>query len=479
MNNKERVLKYISKNKENIIPLIQKMIKVNTVLDLNTVSEKAPYGKNILEGLKDLENIVLEQGQELIIAKNNKYAYVTECEPGTKILDFLCHYDTVPVDLKTEGDWITGNGFDPVISNNAIYGRGSLDDKGSIAIYLFIKKMFDHLQIDLPFEFRMFVGLDEETTQNGQKDFLKDQPKSVKGIVPDGFFPICYGEKSIMNIDLQINYTSKLINSIDSSKIINSVPAKCTTCIKLPIGRIKDEFDIFSQEEEIRTTIEKCKDNPENTVITIKGFAAHGAYVEQGKNAITYLFKFLNIFQDNDHLSKFIGTILHNDFNGKNFDISSPRQDVESDTTVNLGIIEKNSTGYLLKMNIRYINTEFDDQTIIAKLENYLNVWFKDYAIKILSLSTGYIYEKNMPFITNFMEVYKEITNDNESTPYYIGGGTYARHFNNTFCIGPLTTNYGYKAHCVNENFPIDSIYKALEIYSLFILKLADKPELL
>lgn len=52
-------------------------------------------------------------------------------DPGLKPILLMAHQDVVPVNIGTEGDW-TGGPFDGEIVDGYIYGRGTIDDKGSL-----------------------------------------------------------------------------------------------------------------------------------------------------------------------------------------------------------------------------------------------------------------------------------------------------------------------------------------------------------
>jgi carboxypeptidase PM20D1 len=52
-------------------------------------------------------------------------------DPALPAVVLLAHYDVVPVTPGTEGDW-KHPPFDGVIAGNAVWGRGSVDDKGSL-----------------------------------------------------------------------------------------------------------------------------------------------------------------------------------------------------------------------------------------------------------------------------------------------------------------------------------------------------------
>ena len=67
------------------------------------------------------------------------------------------------------------------------------------------------------------------------------------------------------------------------------------------------------------------------------------------------------------------------------------------------------------------------------------------------------------------MEAYKQETNDLEHGPITIGGGTYAKHCENTVAFGAMFPGRESVMHQPNEYMPVDDIIKSAEIYATAI----------
>ena len=55
----------------------------------------------------------------------------TGSDSGLKPLLLMAHQDVVPVNVGTENDWTNG-AFSGAVANGYVYGRGAMDDKGSM-----------------------------------------------------------------------------------------------------------------------------------------------------------------------------------------------------------------------------------------------------------------------------------------------------------------------------------------------------------
>ena len=93
--------------------------------------------------------------------------------------------------------------------------------------------------------------------------------------------------------------------------------------------------------------------------------------------------------------------------------------------------------------------------------------------------SVGYNHNGNK-LADAMLDVYKQISGDEDAKPAYISGGTYSRHLKNAFSIG----NYApYKAvkpdfpeghgsyHQPDETIDIEALIESIKIIILFILE--------
>jgi len=80
---------------------------------------------------------------------------------------------------------------------------------------------------------------------------------------------------------------------------------------------------------------------------------------------------------------------------------------------------------------------------------------------------------KDSFLVSTLMNIYKELTGDNDAEPVAIGGGTYAKYANNTVAFGALLPDQEDRMHQRDEYLEISKIDKLLQIYVEAIYKLA------
>ena len=92
----------------------------------------------------------------------------------------------------------------------------------------------------------------------------------------------------------------------------------------------------------------------------------------------------------------------------------------------------------------------------------------------LISDSKPLYVDPNSPFIKTLLKAYQDITEDYDSKPMTIGGGTYARNTINSVAFGMCFPYEEELAHQVNEVLSLYSLEKGLAIYLEAIHLLGD-----
>ncbi len=158
--------------------------------------EGAPFGKGIRNALDEMMKICDELGFKTYEDPDGYYGYA-EVGSGDKVFGIICHLDTVPAgDL---GKW-KHDPFKGTVIDNAVYGRGSQDDKGpGIAALYAVKALMDQ-GYHFNQRIRFIYGTDEEILWRGIAEYNKKEAPIDSGISPDAEFPLIYAEKGCNNL---------------------------------------------------------------------------------------------------------------------------------------------------------------------------------------------------------------------------------------------------------------------------------------
>lgn len=448
-----------------MIKVIQKAVQFNTVLA--PAVEGGPFG----QGNKDCLEYVLSVAKDLGFRTVNLDGYCgyAEVGQGEEIVGIVGHLDVVP-----EGDGWKYPPYSGTLAEDAIWGRGTIDDKGPAIISLFaIKALIDEGHV-FSKRVRVIFGCNEETGSLCMEHYLKVDEPITYGVSPDSEFPVIFAEKTINT--MEISGKSKDGNGaklfkLDGGIVVNAVPDVCTLTIDA-CGQSVDELlstianKLTKNHVEYDSAIDGSFIN-----LTVYGKAAHGSIPQCGLNAISYAIDALNGVIENDFIrlyNTYISTYVHGE------KLGCYKQDEFGDIAVNVGLCHYENGEFSIKINSRLpfnydSNTMFNDIKRTLKNENYANV-------TLLSDSQGFKLDPESDMIKVLVNAYSSVTGDTQSKPICTPGGTYAREFSNCVAFGPEMNGFGEMIiHQPNERLSLDAMKAIAQIYHKAYLDLITK----
>ena len=435
----------VDKYEQDMLEDLSKLISINSTMSKAT--EDAPFGEGpkeaLLEALRQCENLGLE-------TKNvDNYAGYAQIGEGEQLIGLLAHLDVVPV-----GEGWDSDPFKMTIKDGVLYGRGVSDDKGAAVASMYALKIIKDLNIPLNKRVRLILGTNEE---NGSKclDYYVEKEGHIDlGFTPDGNFPGVFGEKGM----LRGTYHSKQTNikDIQGGHTGNIVCDDCTIRVEKNTFSGKKLEDYFNNQN-VKYTINEDGDD---VVINVRGIAAHASRPSLGVNAITHLLFGLKTagYQDPfvDYYCKRIGN--NNDGEGIGLKIS----DEYGSLTLSNGIIKMVDGVISGSIDIRFPVT-YTVKQIMELLESNLDD--ENGFIDGIRTEEPLFYPVDSPLVSSLVKAYRTVTNDNETQPMTMGGGTYAKGINNCIAFGCGFPDVDYHIHDKNEYLPIEELKLQTEIY--------------
>ena len=410
--------------------------------------EGAPFGKGIRNALDEMMKICDELGFKTYEDPDGYYGYA-EVGSGDKIFGVICHLDTVPAgDL---GKW-KHNPFKGTVINDAVYGRGSQDDKGpGIAALYAVKALMDQ-GYHFNQRIRFIYGTDEEILWRGIAEYNKKEAPIDSGISPDAEFPLIYAEKGLQQSYLVGPGTDQL--KINLKNAFNAVPDSAV-------------YD-GPKQDEVKAALDKngFEYTSDGNSIAVIGKSVHAMIAPEGTNAVLRLAIALDDVFDFKPLD-FIGKLFKEDATGSN--VLGDVRDESGQLTFNISSLEINENETRMQIDLR-IPVTIDRDNLLAKLSKQVAAYDLKY-VHFDYLAPLYV-PKDSKLVQTLMKVYKEQTGDVDAEPQISGGATFARTMNNCVAFGgmlPTTPDYMHQA---NEQWPLPDMYKAMEIYAQAIKKL-------
>lgn len=479
---------YLEHNKDKIVQEIQGLVQQKSIVNPRTISAKRPHGNHIHKAyiylgkyLKSNDDVVAKYYQ----TKTNSLAYYDAYVPfdkskQEKYLLFACHLDTVGFGNIEE--WYLENPLSGAIHNGYIYGRGTVDDKGSIVMILWALRFLKHQNIKLPFNVRCFIGGDEEIGCATQEEYWHYNEHPALTIVPDGEFPFSYGEKCVNVFEIKIPSADTKITSIKATNIFNMVPGFCEITIDVPIEKIKRSFEEYLYENNLKGKLKRIKAGV--TRIHLIGLSCHAISAHEGYNAITYMFNYLltKSIIHNSIVIQYINNTLFNNLYGDIFGINAFDRVANTGSNINVGSVSLENNTFTFLLNIRFIPGLIDAKQIMNKINLYSTKFFgnaESFKIKQIIANDGFQHNLAKEPWKSIYVWLKEISGDNKTKPQLCSGGSYARLFPRAINMGPVLSTQKYQAHCTNEKIKISSVLTAIKYYIYILIKLGKNSKII
>ena len=448
---------FIDNNKDEIINQVCELIKIPS--DSNeSANSSHPFGEECTNVL----NYILTLGESMGFRTKNidNYCGYIEFGEGEDLVGIIGHLDVVPA-LENDG-WTTPP-FVPQVRDGKLFGRGSIDDKGPVIASLFaMKAVMDSCSISK--RVRLIIGLNEEKDWKCINYYKDHEEWPSIGFSPDANFPAIFAEKGILSLELKHNFSIKNYEILDintNNNAINVVPKYASITLK---KLDNNDFDLKNNYSNISIT------TLENNTFKIESFgtAAHAAHPELGENAINLLVEFL---LDN---FEFENSFLKDIYDNGLFDILSPKflaenplEDESGVLTSNVAILEYKNNNLVIKINLRVpVTISLDD------IQNKYSCLSPNLKVNRLSSQEPLYIEKDSFLVKTLVDIFNKKSGFN-SSPIAIGGGTYARAFENFISYGVTMPGKKDMCHQVDEFVEIDDLILASKIYAEAIYKLS------
>ena len=453
---KKNYIKYDQPEKE-FNEMIQHMANLCAIPSISKYSSQNtyPFGEECNNALNYALKLSKEFGFDIYKDPKKMYGFA-QIGKSDKIIAILAHLDVVPEGDKEQ--W-TSDAFSPIIDQDKIFGRGSLDDKGPTIINLYAMKYIkDNNLLDEKFSIRIIFGLSEETNMLSMKAYLKDFGLPYISYTPDGEWPLIYAEKLIYHVNLWFPEIPNF--KIEGGKVLNQIPD--SVYVKYP--NIENIIPMFSEGE---TKFEQNKG-----ILKIIGKSGHGSTPEKGDNAIIKFFKVFEQFAPqlkSNALLKFINqNFIDNKFDLEN--IFPEYDDYSGKLTANLGIIRSVPGQIILGFDLR-VPVTHDRSNIFSDLSKYFAKLNNKIQIEPLSSKPAKIIDKDHKLVRILIDTYNEYYGE-KFEPIAIGGGTYSRLFDQ--CVAFGSTKFMHLMHGPNEFFTFKEIKDSLQIYINALYRLQD-----
>lgn len=445
---------------DHLVKTLQELVRIPSLTDPATVGPNAPFGK----ALRDALDYMLDMGKKDGFKTKDLegYAGVIEFGEGSEIMGVLGHLDVVPV-----GKGWSVDPFSATIKDGYIIGRGSQDDKGpTVAAYTAMKILKD-MGFKPKKRVFMILGTDEESGMACMKYYQKHGEIPNFGFVPDADFPVIYGEKGILHVNVTGQHPTQIL-SLSAGERPNICIGEAAVLMS---GKPKAElFDFYLKSNQLTGRIEE---KPEGVSYFIKGRYAHGSMPQEGINAAWHCLNFVGAAYQDD-LATELARLLK-DYRGDALGIRVFGSHMGF-LTVNLGIINIAHGDVQFVLDIRYPQ-ETTDTAILASIQKALDEKLGVLKVAVKDGKGPLFVDPKSKLVSTLERIYRDYSGDTQSQLMTMGGGTYARSFPNFVAYGaefPLKKRPEWvgNVHQADEGYEIEQLVLATAIYAQAIYDL-------
>lgn len=403
---------------------------------------------------------------------------VVDLGRGDNALGILVHADVVP-----PGDaarW-THPPFGGELADGAVWGRGSLDDKGPLVASLYAMAALKDAGLPLTRPVRLIVGSSEENMDWRDLDAVREANLvPAEGWTADAAFPVIHAEKSYLDVSVRFDGPADpVLRAFGGGAAPNAVPESATATLngdpKALTASLEAALTAYDGGPSPATF--EIEQNAAGVDITARGKAAHGARPQAGINAVTHLARLLfgvraalgiDAASAPGRTVAFVAERLGLETDGATLGLHHTAPGFEP-STVNLGLLVPTDSGLRAQLNVR-VPPGLDIATQQARLAEAALPYQGQ--VKVVEGKEALWVDPATPLVQALLGIYREFTGDN-AAPLAIGGTTYAKAFPNFVAFGMGFPGGPMLAHAENERLAVADLRRGMSIYLAALAQLA------
>lgn len=390
----------------------------------------APFGKNSADCLAACAGLYARDGFETELFADSGYAlayYPRRPGNGEKYTGIFAHSDVVPV---VPEDWTLTEPFRLryIEEKDAVAGRGCCDDKSAVIGDLYILRALRDAGIEPVHPFCMFIGSNEEAGMDDVIAFASEQPSPALCIVPDGHFPVSFGERAGTKYDIQSKKTLKDVLDVTGGSAYNTVLGALTCTLRY-------SEKLYSSLSAASLDYLTVKRDGDTIVMSVNGIVAHGGRPYGGDSALRRLSVILAGAEGLDggdrELFAEVSRILGDPY-GEYLGIAFEDPDMKRLTVCN-GMVRKKDGRLFFTFDIRF-GMKYRKDEMKEMVRKSLDE--KGFELTGFRGVEAFKIDPESPSAKAFIESYRRISGKPDAKWYYMAGGTYSRHLPNSFSTG-------------------------------------------
>ena len=398
----------IEKSFDDQVKDLQELIRIPSV-SRGEPKEGMPYGAHVFAALRKAQDIARKLGFEKVWDVEARCG-VVEYGQGDEVVAVMAHLDVVP-----EGTGWTYPPYGAEIHDGAMYGRGTADDKGAAVSALYALYALKESGVRMKRRVRILLGCDEERGSTGIERYREVEGEPDLAFTPDATYPVVNSEMNISHMMFEKKYPTAVRARVGTA--MNVIPGEAASTVP---------------------------------AIAATGKEGHASMPDHADNALTKLLKALSEADlpaaDRETFAGLV-TLLYGYAHGEGLGVDFT--DASGRLTLAPTVFSADETGVSIGFDIRY-PASMTFQQLTGPIDARMGAL--GFAVKERSDSKGHYIAPDSELVSTLMAVYGELSGDRDAQPLSIGGGTYAREFQNAVAVGVTRPDRPDLCHIANEN---------------------------
>ena len=478
-------------NQQAVIASIGTMVAIPTVRNVQVPPhESAP----IIEFGKLVEKMAGDFG---LAYRNvdNRIFEVSLKGKGTEEFGILTHADVVPAVLS---EWVLDDGtrLDPFKMTRVgdfLYGRGTIDDKGSIAAVLYAMKAVKDSGLPIERSIRLMIETTEETGGDAMQYYRAKTQLPAYNIVLDSKYPAVVAEKGSGALKVLFpaettDGASTAITAMAGAASANAIPQTATATLKggdlaAVLAKLEAAKPAFLQKYEAQggkfaIDIARGADSIE---LKVTGVSAHGSRPEEGVNPLPRLALFLEEsgvpLAANQYLkaAKYIDALYGTGYLGEKMGLGYA-DDFMGPLTLSPNLVRMGNDGKLeVTVNVRMPRGRTPDE-LKAQVTSKVNAWASANNVKldvVYDQGNWMARDPKGAWLSTLLNIYGDTTGL-EAKPVPTAGSTTAKLMPNAINFGPAMPGKKYTAHNAKEYKEVPDLDADMQMFTEMLVRIGN-----
>ena len=478
------------RNQAACIDTIGRMVALRTVRD-----EKVPQHENpaVIAFGALVEALARDFGLSYRSVDNRVFE-VTLAGEGREVFGILTHADVVPA---VADEWVLDDGtrLDPFRLTRLggyLYGRGTIDDKGSIAAALYAMKTVKESGVPLKRTIRLMIDTTEETGGDAMQYYRERSALPEFNIVLDSKYPAVVAEKG--SGALKVLFQAQAADGTMPAIVAMSGAASANTVPQTAAARIAggDAAGVAAALEGARAAFIRAYEprggrfsidvsrSAEGIDVKVTGTSAHGSRPEEGVNPLPRLALFLQAsgvaLADNHYRKavKYLNDLYGVGYLGESMGVGYA-DDFMGPLTMSPNLIRERDRQLEVITNVRMPRGS-TPEALSARIAQRIYGWAAASRVTVeINHEQGNWMARDPKgaWLSTLLNIFGDTTGL-EAKPVPTAGSTTAKLLPNAINFGPAMPGKKYTAHNANEYKEVSDLDLDMQMFTEMLVRIGN-----